>query len=417
VVVDKPLRIAWLGSSPLDTGGAPGVVTELLIGLTDLGHQIDCFFPGSGRFVSERLDDRDNLTIVWGGSGWRWNRWYSRVAIAAFMSGLLARAAGALSQRREIARRHRQRPYDVIYQNSTIESFGVPARLAREAPVAIRPDTHIAGELKWLIAERRLAFATHPRYVFFATAALMSLRAAVQRLRIRRASLLICISRVFRDHLVHDYRYPADKTVVIANPVRLERFTPTDKPVGEPPTLLVLGRVSLRKGVEDVVALAHELLARGVPVRIRVVGGPSLWSDYTKLLEHLPAENAEYVGSLRPKEIPAELAHSDLLLQASKYEPFGLTVAEALAAGVPVVATSEVGAIEDVDPSVVQTAPPGDVTGLADAVTTMLERLRENPREIAATARSEAERLFSTELVSGQISDALTQLVAEHRAT
>ena len=311
--------------------------------------------------------------------------------------------------RREITRRHRKRPYDVIFQNSTIESLGVPAGVVRTVPLVIHPQTHIAGELRWLIAERRLAFASQPRHIFFANLALMSLRALVQRVRIQRASLLICISSVFRDHIVRDYHFPLDATVVIPNPVRLERFTATDRAVGRPPTVLVLGRISLRKGVEDVVALAHELQRRGAEVRIRIVGGPTLWSDYTKLLADLP-ENAEYVGSRPAAQIPEEIAGSDILLQASKYEPFGLTVAEALAAGVPVVATSEVGAIENVDSSVVEAVAPGDVIGMATAVTTMLERLSARPHEIRATARAEAERLFASDVVCRQISEALERL-------
>jgi glycosyltransferase involved in cell wall biosynthesis len=281
--------------------------------------------------------------------------------------------------------------------------------VARTVPLVIHPQTHIAGELRWLIAERRLAFASQPRYIFFANLALMSLRALVQRVRIQRASLLICISSVFRDHIVRDYHFPREATVVIPNPVRLERFTATDRPVGEPPIVLVLGRISLRKGIEDVVALAHELQRRGTEVRIRIVGGPTLWSDYTKLLDDLP-DNAEYVGSRPAAQIPEEIAGSDILLQASKYEPFGLTVAEALAAGVPVVATSEVGAIENVDGSVVESVAPGDVMGMATAVTTMLERLRARPEQIRATARAEAERLFASSVVSRQISDALERL-------
>jgi glycosyltransferase involved in cell wall biosynthesis len=410
VAATKPLRIAWLGSSPVDSGGVPGVVTELLEGLVELGHEIDCFFPGSGQFVPERLVDRDNPTFIWGMSGWRWNRWYSRSGIAAFISGLIARAASSMRLRREITRRHRKRPYDLIFQNSTIESLGVPSGVARAVPLVIHPQTHIAGELRWLIAERRLAFASQPRYIFFANVALMSLRALVQRVRIQRASLLICISRVFRDHMVHDYHFPLSATVVIPNPVRLERFTVTDRALGRPPTVLVLGRISLRKGVEDVVALAHELHDRGAEARIRIVGGPTLWSDYTKLLADLP-ENAEYVGSRPAAQIPAEVANSDILLQASKYEPFGLTVAEALAAGIPVIATSEVGATEDVDRSVVEVVAPGDVAGMATAVTTMLERLSTRPQEIHASARAEAERLYSTAVVCRQISDALERLL------
>jgi len=120
---------------------------------------------------------------------------------------------------------------------------------------------------------------------------------------------------------------------VIPNPVRLERFCRTAHAGSNPPARLVLGRVAARKGLDDVVALAHLLLRRSVNVRVRVVGGPDLKSDYTRLMGELPAENAEYAGRIPPSGVPAELARADVLLQPSKYEPFALTVAEALAAG------------------------------------------------------------------------------------
>jgi glycosyltransferase involved in cell wall biosynthesis len=416
VAAGKRLRIAWLGGTPLDTGGVPGVVAELLEGLTALGHEIDCFFPGSGGRVPARLRERERLTFIWGMTGWSWNRWYSRSGMTATISGQIARIHGALRLRGEIVRRHRARPYDVIYQISTIEAPGAPARLARSVPLVICPQTHMAGELRCLIAERRLVFATQPRHVFFTSLALMSIRALVQRVRIKRARLLICISSVFRDHLVRDYRFPSSATTVIPNPVRLERFTPRERAVGTPPMVLVLGFVALRKGVEDVVALAHELLSRGLDARIRVVGGPRLWSDYTKLLEDLPGENAEYVGRVEPPGIPAELAAGDVLLQPSKYEPFGLTVAEALASGLSVIGTSEVGAIENVDPQVAAVVAPGDVAAMATAVETLLARLREDPRHMRRTARAEAERLFARDVVCAQLSAALQRLVDPEHA-
>ncbi len=421
----RPLHIAWLGSAPAEGGGAPGVVADLLEGLTARGHRIDCFFPSAERELAPRFTELENIEFIWGTAEWRWATWYNRISVIAFASGLLARGRASLRLRREVVRRHRDDPYDLIFQNSTIESLAVPAGLAREVPLVVRPDTHIAGELRHMLAERRLAFASQPRYVFFVAGAVMSVRVLVQLVRIRRASLLICISRVFRDHLVHDYRFPREATVVIPNPVRLERFAaPSAEPAeggtgppdtaragAAPPTVLVLGRVSVRKGVEDVVALARLLHERDVDVRIRVVGGPSLWSDYTALLAGLPGENSEYAGRIHPSQIPAELAASDVLLQASHYEPFALTVAEALAAGVPVVATSEVGAIEDVDRAVAAEVRPGDVEGMANAIVTLLERLDADRGGIAAAARAEAERLFAPEVVCAQISDALERLV------
>jgi glycosyltransferase involved in cell wall biosynthesis len=408
----RSLRIAWLGAGPSarESGGVPGVAAELLHGLAALGHQIDCFSPAAEHSLPARLKDDERLTFVWGTSSWRWGRWYSRTKIGAFASGLVSRGAASVRLRREIARRHRQAPYDVIYQFSNLETLAVPTRIARRVPLVLHPETHSAGELKFLISERRLSFRCQPRYTFVIAASILWVRARVQRVRIRRARLLVCISTVFRDHLIRDYGYPLADTIVVPNPVRLERFVDLERKPHERPTVLVLGRIAVRKGIDDVVGVAKTLLERGADVRLRVVGGPGIWSDYTKLLEDLPRENAEYVGRIAPADIPAELAATDVLLAASRYEPFALTVAEALAAGVPVVATSEVGAIEGVDRSVVAEVAPGDVAGMAGAITTMLERAKTNPTAMRSTARAEAERLFAPGLVCERISAALERV-------
>jgi len=408
----RPLHIAWLGPAPGADGGVPGVATELLHGLARRGHRIDCFYPSSGQDIPDRLAQDGNVTITWGTAEWQWDRWYSRTRITALASGMFARALASVRLRQQILRRHRQDPYDVVYQFSSIESLAVPSHLTRTVPLVIHPETHSAGELRSLLAERRLSLQCQPRHRFAVVVAIMLLRALLQRRSIRRASLLVCISGVFRDHLVRDYGFPIAATVVAPNPVRLERFTPADRPLGDPPVVLVLGRIVARKGIETIVAVAKTLREREVPVRIRVVGGPSLWSDYTRLLEDLPPENAEYAGSVPGSEIPAELAGSDVLVQASSYEPFALTVAEALAAGVPVIGTSEVGAIERVDRSVAAEVPVGDAQAMATAIVEMLDRVRTDAARMRATARDEAERLFAPEVVCEQISTALERLVA-----
>jgi glycosyltransferase involved in cell wall biosynthesis len=412
VSAGRPLRIAWLGGAPAESGGAPGVVTELLEGLLDLGHTIDCFLPGEPRWVPAQLQGRENLTFVAGLSSWRWNRWYSRTRLASFVSGLLARGLASLRLRREILRRHAELPYDVIYQNQAIESLGVPARLARSVPLVVRPDNHQAGELKWLLRERRLALRCQPLHTFLLVASVMALRSLVQAVRIRNVDLLVCISAVFRDHVAHDYRFPLERTVVIANPVRLERFTPSRRDLAAPPLILVPARISARKGLQDVVELARALPRAGVHARLRVVGGPSTWSDYTCLLDQLPTENAEYGGPIPPKSMPDELARADIVLLASKYEPFGLSIAEALASGVPVVGTSEVGALEFVDPAVAVTVEPGDVAGMVRAIELLLARVGAAPAETRALARAEAERHFAREVVCTQLAAALQRVAA-----
>jgi glycosyltransferase involved in cell wall biosynthesis len=410
----RALRIAWLGAGPAwgESAGVPGVATELLDGLASLGHRIDCFLPTAGRKLPERLLENGNLSFVFGTSSWRWDRWYVRSRFTAGITGLLSRTLAAIRLRREIVRRHRRDPYDVIYQFSSIESVSMPKGLLGSVPLVIHPETHAAGELRFLLSERRLALRSESTLRYLATLAITAVRSRLQRRRIQEASLLVCISGVFRDHLLRDYRFPAERAVVIPNPIRLGRFERLEARPREHPTVLVLGRVAVRKGIDTVISVARALGEQQAGVRLRVAGGPGLWSDYTKLLVDLPTHIAEYVGKIPPADLPAELARTDVLLQASKYEPFALTVAEALAAGVPVVATSEVGAIEGVDREVVIETEPDDAAALTAAVLEMVSRVRARPEQLRALAKAEAARLFAPEVVCLQVAGALERLLA-----
>jgi len=400
----------------VEDAGVLGVATDLLDGLGRLGHRIDCFFPGSQRELPVGLCNREELTFTWAGTRWQWDQWYSRHALSKFVTRLGSQAKAFIRLRSAVERRHAEDPFDLIYQFSNIETLGVPRTVGKSVPLVIHPETHVAGELRWFIAERKLGRRCQRWYQLVVVGVVFVLRAAVQRVSIQRATLVICISSVFRDHLVKDYRFRRNATEVIPNPVRLARFGDYRASIGSPPTILVLGRIALRKGIDQVIELSHVLRARGVDVQIRIVGSGSLWSDYRPLLRDIDPTNTTYVGSVPVDMIPSELCDADILIQASKYEPFGLTVAEALAAGMPVIATPEVGAIEGASRLSAIIAPVSDPEALADAVETMLERLRADAPGVRQAARADAERLFSPDVVCQRISDALEGLVASSQA-
>jgi glycosyltransferase involved in cell wall biosynthesis len=407
------LRIAWIGGVPglRETGGAPGVATDVMSGLAARGHRIDCFIPGSGRALPERLVEDARITFVWGTARWRRNRWYNRSRIITALTSMLVRSLGSVRLRRELLRRHEAEPYDVLYQFNNIEALSAPARLRRVVPLVIHPGTHAAGELRWLLRERGLAIRCRPLHEFALALLTLGARTVAQRRWISRADLLICMSSVFRDHICRDYGFPPEKTVVIAHPLRLERFATLDAARAPTGTVLVLGRIAARKGIEDVLEVARQLSEREAGVRLRIVGGPGSWSDYTRLLDD-PPDAAEYAGRVDAAHVADEFARADVLLQASKYEPFGLTVGEALAAGVPVVATTEVGAVEGVERAVASAVGPGDVSAMADAIEAMLMRLSTEPQALRENARAEAQRLFDPAQVCGRISTALLELSA-----
>ena len=167
--------------------------------------------------------------------------------------------------------------------------------------------------------------------------------------------------------------------------------------------VMSVGRIAVRKGLDDVVALG----ARRPELVIDVVGSHSLWSDYRGLFAST-SDNVRLLGH-RPREAIYELlGHHAVLVQLSRYEPFGLTVIEALATGTPVVVTPAVGSSEGLDPMVCRVVAPGDIDALSVAVMEMTQR--SSSPAIREAARREAEK-FTPERVAGVLEAALVSVV------
>jgi glycosyltransferase involved in cell wall biosynthesis len=196
---------------------------------------------------------------------------------------------------------------------------------------------------------------------------------------------------------------------IVVNPIDLDRFRPNDRVRPEGPMkILFVSRISVRKGVELVVELSHRLADLEGEVELIVIGGRTTWSDYRKLLDDLNPAIATYARSIPPDELARLYQKSAMVLQPSQYEPFALTVGEALASGTPVVASDEVGAVDGVDPRVCAVFPRGDIDAFERAVRTAIAAARSDDRaETAALARAEAQRLFAPATVAATLLDEL----------
>jgi glycosyltransferase involved in cell wall biosynthesis len=404
------MRLAWLGAAPTDSGGVNGVATQLLRGLARLGVEIDVYLSSDPSELPQVLHDQPGLRFVHITSDWEWDRWYSRTPLTQFASGLGARAAGQVRLARLIAERHRTRRYDFVYQFSQIELFAVRALRRQLPPIVLHPETHAQGELAGLRNEHALARRFEAPWRLAAVRGLMIARAGIQRSDIRHADRVIAISDRFGRHLVDDYGISRDRVAVVPNPIEVDRFASSanGRGAGRPQRLLFVSRLSVRKGVEMIVALSHALRDLEGEVNIEVAGGPSLWSDYSPMLEEMNPAVGRFVGYLDRRQLTDTLATSAGLLAPSHFEPFGLTVGEALAAGVPVVASDQVGAVEGVDPRVCMTFPARDGQEFERAVRRLLSTAAgPDGATLAGLARSEAARLFDPATVAQGIVDAL----------
>ena len=143
--------------------------------------------------------------------------------------------------------------------------------------------------------------------------------------------------------------------------------------------LLAVGRLVPRKGYDQAV----RALPRVPDTELLVAGGPP---------EHLPADDPEagrllrlaedlgvgdrvrLLGAVDPARMPDLMRSGDLVLCTPAYEPFGIVPLEAMACGVPVVATDVGGHRDSVADRVTgRLVPPGDPGAIAAAVRELLD--------------------------------------------
>lgn len=396
------MRVAWLGPTPSDHGGAPFVGTQLLLGLARAGVEVDCFVAAPPQNLPVQLFAEPRIGLHCKESAWQWGKWYSRTPMVSFFSGHASRAWSQLTLADEIARRHSENPYDVVYQFSQSEMLSLRRRASDLPPILVHPSTHAAGELRWHRREAALSRRCEPARKRAVVRAMLMTRAAIQRRDIHLASRVVGVSKRFVEHLEHDYRIPRERLGAVRNPIDLDRFQArTDEPSGGPIELLYVSRMSARKGVEMVVELSHRLADLEGRVRIRAIGGCTMWSDYRPLLSDLNSGTAIYEGPLSPAGLSEAYRGAGAVLQPSHYEPFALTVGEGLASGVPAVASDEVGAIDGLDPDVCRVFEAGDNDGFERTVRDLVAELEDGRgAALAPLARSEAERLFAPETVT-----------------
>jgi len=380
-----------------------GVEVDLYV-ITHVGEEPP-IQPGSG------------LRIVRQRSGWQWGRWYSSTQSRALFSGLANRTVCNVLLSIRLLIEHRRHPYDAVYQLSTTELYllGRAGRLA--PPIVVHPCTHAAGELRWHRAEQAYALASERRRTHFVMRALLTGRSRLQPNELARADLVLGLSDRFNEHVHEDCGVPREKLRVIRTPVDLLRFS-SEGPESEAEvrTLLFISRISTRKGVEEIVELSHRLSDLRDSVRLLVIGGPTLWSDYTAHLVGLNPDVAEWVGGVPSRELPALMRSAAMLLVPSRYEPGSIVTAEALACGLPVVLSDQIGNGEVVAGPHVRVHRAGDVDSLETAVRSLLQAIEDDGPALRAAARANAETHFAPETVISQLTEVISSVAPAQTA-
>jgi hypothetical protein len=185
---------------------------------------------------------------------------------------------------------------------------------------------------------------------------------------------------------------PGERIEVIPNFVDTARYRPGLEPChrstlapGGEKILMHVSNFRAVKRVEDVVS-AFARVARALPARLVMVGdGPERPRAQQRAVELGVADQVLFLG--KHAAVEELLSCADLFLLPSESESFGLAALEAMACGVPVVATNVGGLPEVVDPAAGALLPLGDAEGMGEAALEILSD-PERHRRVSEAARS-----------------------------
>jgi len=216
---------------------------------------------------------------------------------------------------------------------------------------------------------------------------------------LRLGHLVICPSDYSRANVSQAYGVPLSKTRALHGGVHGSFFAqiPTHKPQGKF-TLLFCGRLNGRTPVKrvDVLLKALPYVIQRHHAELNIIGtGPRL-DEYVTLVRSLGiGDQVHFLGHVDHSRMPAHYATADLFVLPSRMESFPLVLVEAMACGLPVVATRVGGIPEVVEEGVTGLLVlPDDPQALAEAISCLLDD-PEKMREMGAKGRERAKECFT----------------------
>ncbi|MGJ3258564.1 MAG: glycosyltransferase family 4 protein [Rhodospirillales bacterium] len=162
----------------------------------------------------------------------------------------------------------------------------------------------------------------------------------------------------------------ANKVFVNQLGVDTAQFAPPAQPrKSDVPVILFVGALSARKGTATLLEAFAKLSGRA---ELMCVGPVD--AEFQKILTKLPPDNVTLMGRVSRSDIHDAYKNADIFCLPSHEEGFGMVVLEAMASGLPVVLSDQVGAADLIEPGVDGLIfKAGDVEALSTAMASLTD--------------------------------------------
>ena len=230
----------------------------------------------------------------------------------------------------------------------------------------------------------------------------------------RRLSHIITVSECAKKDIAAEFAIAETKFRVVHNGINAEYFYPVNDESRPDNSIIVTNSADTPlKGLKYLLdALA--LVRKTRPVRLTVIGAPKKNGMVKKQIIKLGLEDSViFTGRIANEDFASYYARATVAVVPSLYEGFGIPALEAMACGVPLVATSG-GALPEVVGEAGVIVPPADAGALAQAITNLLD----NPERRSGFARAGLARVnsvFSWPKAAQSIADVYREAIDAHR--
>jgi glycosyltransferase involved in cell wall biosynthesis len=195
-----------------------------------------------------------------------------------------------------------------------------------------------------------------------------------EKLTYRLADRIICDSEDSRSILADKYGISPDKMAVIPIGVDTQEFYPMDDIKKQPFSILYVGRIDKRKGVDFLIRAMRPVSQTISNAKLYVAGvGKDLSKLKTYVRDFSLEKHVEFMGYISDDRLNEWYNRVQCVVVPSMFEGFGLTAIEAMAAGTSVIATkvdSLKTIVEDGTTGIL--VDYGDVDGLSEKIIYLL---------------------------------------------
>jgi glycosyltransferase involved in cell wall biosynthesis len=234
----------------------------------------------------------------------------------------------------------------------------------------------------------------------------------------RKLERIITVSQSSHGDIVKDHGVNPDKLHVVNVGVDPQQFRPLPDVQRVPGRLMCTSSSDVpMKGVVHLMEAVAKIRTERPDVHVTVIGKPNPDGAVMQTIKRLELEHIiEFVHGVTDERIVELYAEAELAVVPSLYEGFSLPAVEAMAAGVPLVATTggAVGEVVGRDGTTAALVPPGDAGALA---VTILELLADPARRaaIGEAGRQRVTSMYSWEATAERTVEQYRALLAETR--